>query len=448
MRESTRILRHTILLLFAATATLSLGQARPFPSSDEKAIYDRILPQIEQIKIWDMHGHPGFPDDPDVDAMAAPPGSEALRVRDDNPELVTAAKALFGYPFDDLSPEHQKWLINKKDELKKQRPGVQYFDSILDAVGIETAAANRVAIPAYLDPARFRWVFFVDNFMFPFDNRALRERNGDQQVYIPLQEKVLKRNMQQAGVSGLPTDISGYEQFMTKVLEQNKAKGAFAEKFEAAYFRSLHFLDPPRERAAAIYAKYRAGGAPTSDEYRDFQDYVFRYLVREGGRLQLEVHVHTDVGIGDYFNLSEGNVMQLENVLRDPRYDNTVFVLIHGGYPYDRQSIWLAARKNVYLDSSLTGLLLYPSEFKHVLKQWLEIFPDKVVFGSDCFPYNAALGAEESYWLAVKSAQTSVAAALAEMVASGEINEARALQFAHMYLHDTSARLNNNRGSK
>jgi hypothetical protein len=256
--------------------------------------------------------------------------------------------------------------------------------------------------------------------------------------------------MQQAGISGLPSDLAGYEHFISKVLEQNKQKGAIAEKFEAAYFRpwGLQFLDPPRERAVAIYSKYRTGGAPTLDEYRDFQDYVFRYLVREGGRLHLSVHIHTAVGIGDYFNITQGNVMQLENVLRDPRYNDVVFVLLHGGYPYERQAIWLAARNNVYLDSSLMELFLYPSEFKRVLKEWLAIFPEKIVFGSDCFPFNSALGAEESYWLAVKSARTALAAALAEMISAGEISESRALEFAHIYLHDTAAKLYDSQGQK
>lgn len=440
-----------IVCFLLISCAVAFGQASPFSGPDEKAIYDRLLPQIEQIKIWDNHGHPGWPDDSDVDAMASPPGeAEALRVRGDNPELVAASKALFGYPYTDLSEEHQKWLVAKKEELRKQLPGLQYFDKILDEVGIETAAANRVAMPDYLDPARFRWVFFVDNFMFPFDNRWLRDRNSDEQVYIPLQEKVLKRNMQQAAITGLPADLAGYEKFISKVLEQNKQKGAIAEKFEAAYFlpQGLHFLDPPRGRAAAIYSKYRAGGTPTPDEYRDFQDYIFRYLVREGGRLHLFVHIHTAVGIGDFFNLSEGNVMQLENVLRDPRYDDVTFVLLHGGYPYDRQAIWLAARRNVYLDTSLMELFLYPAQFKRTLREWLEIFPDKIVFGSDAFPFNAALGAEESYWLAVKSARTALAAALAEMVSAGEINEARALQFAHICLHDTAAQLYESRGRK
>jgi hypothetical protein len=45
--------------------------------------------------------------------------------------------------------------------------------------------------------------------------------------------------------------------------------------------------------------------------------------------------------------------------------------MIHGGYPLERQAIWLAAFKNVYMDSSLMEIDLYPSEFKNSLKQWL-----------------------------------------------------------------------------
>ena len=85
--------------------------------------------------------------------------------------------------------------------------------------------------------------------------------------------------------------------------------------------------------------------------------------------------------------------------------------------------------------------MLYPSEFKHLLKQWLETFPDKVTFGTDCFPYNEALGSEESYWLGVQSSRIALAAALAEMISEGEVTEAQALQLAHMYLHDNAAKL-------
>jgi predicted TIM-barrel fold metal-dependent hydrolase len=313
-----------------------------------------------------------------------------------------------------------------------------YFSDILDKLNIEQGVANRAMMADYLDGRRFAWVFFADSFMWPFDNASERSRNPDEQVYIPLQEKMLHRWMQQERVAKLPSSFSDYLNFVTRTLEDNQKKGAIAEKFEVAYFRPAKFNDPPREEAEAIYKKYAAGGVPTEPEYRTFQDYIFRYLVREGGRLHLPVHIHTAVGIGDYFNLSQGNIFNLENIVRDPRYSATTFVMIHGGYPYEKEAIWLAAVRNVYMDSSLMEIAMYPSEFKKSLKIWLETFPDKITFGTDCFPYNEILGAEESYWLGVQSSRTALAAALAEMVSEGEVSESQALQLAHGYLHDNA----------
>src|SRR5271165_3291483 len=335
------------LLLFALSivgavglSTFANAQARPFPGPDVQQIYQRLLPQIEKIPAFDHHAHPGFSDDPDVDAMAAPPDfSEALRTRDDNPELIAAAKALFGYPYTDLSPEHAKWLVAKKAELKKQYPGTAYFNMILDKINTESSVANRAMMADYLDPKRFPWVFFADSFMWPFNNQRETARNSDEGVYIPLQEKMLHRWMQQENVTKLPSDFDGYLKFVSRVLEDNRNKGGIAMKFEVAYFRPTTFEDPTRDQAADLYSRYATGGIPTEQEYRIFQDYIFRYLVLEGGRLHLPVHIHSAVGIGDYFNLSESNILNLENILRDPRYASTIFVMIHGGYPYDRQAI-------------------------------------------------------------------------------------------------------------
>jgi len=153
------------------------------------------------------------------------------------------------------------------------------------------------------------------------------------------------------------------------------------------------------------------------------------------------VHFHSAVGIGDYFSLRNGNPLNLENVVRDPRYSKTNFVLIHGGYPYTLDMIWMTAAKNVYTDSSLMGYYVYPSELKNILKQWISLFPDRIMFGSDAFPFNDAVGAEETFWLAARSARTAVAAALAELVSEGAFNEEKALELAHMYLHDNAAKL-------
>jgi uncharacterized protein len=439
LRRWTTHIALTFLVLASSTGA-GWAQASPYPAPDQQAIYQRLLGEINKIAIFDNHSHPGYPDDEDTDAMASPPGEPAFRLRPDNPELVNASKALFGYPYDDFSPEHQKWLIQRKTEMKKKQ-GPLYFDHILDQLNIQTAVANRVSMPTYLDRKRFLWAFFVDSLLFPFDNREYAARNGDLAVYVPLQTRKLQRELKQEGLNQLPQDLDHYLAFISQLIEHNKREGGVSMKFEIAYFRSLRFGDPPQQQAAAIYGKYRGGGAPKSEEYEVFQDFVFRYLLREAARLSLPIQFHSAVGIGDFFSLTDGNVLNLENVLRDPRYEKVTFILVHGGYPFDRQAIWLTARKNVYLDSSLTDLYLYPSQFKSVLKDWLTKFPEKVMFGSDAFPFSEALGAEESYWLSTNSSRAALAAALSELVSEKAISEQKALQIAHMYLFENAAKL-------
>ena len=123
--------------------------------------------------------------------------------------------------------------------------------------------------------------------------------------------------MQQENVTKLPVDFDDYLKFISRVLENNRGKGGIAMKFEVAYFRPTTFGDPSREKVADLYRRYVNGGIPSEKEYRTFQDFIFRYLILEGGRLHLPVHIHTAVGIGDYFNLSQSNIMNLESVLRD-----------------------------------------------------------------------------------------------------------------------------------
>jgi uncharacterized protein len=438
--------RHCLVIAAAAvvaiaSVALAGAQAQPFPGPGLTTEYEKLRREIATIKVFDNHGHPGFSDDSDVDAMSIPADSKLpLRFREDNPEFVAAARALFGYQYSDFSPQHVSSLAQKKKSLRESL-GPSYFAHILDQVGIETAVANRVTMPPYLQPSRFRWVFFVDPFLFPLNNQELASRNPDLKLNVPLEEKLLQRYLAQAGLKRLPDSFAAYLAFVSQVLEANRQAGAVGIKFEIAYFRPLLFADPSSESAGAIYSKYVRGGTVSDSEYRELQDFLFRYLLQEAGRLKLPVQIHTAVGGGDYFNLTGGNVMNLENIVRDPRFENVTFVLLHGGFPHEREAIWLAARKNVYFDSSLMGLFLYPKQFKHSLREWLELFPDKIAYGSDTFPISDTLGAEESYWLATESARNALAAALAEMVCEKEISEEKAMSLARAYLHDTAARL-------
>jgi hypothetical protein len=413
-------------LCFAASRPLA--QSRPLVAPEATVIYQRLLPQISRIRIFDHHAHPGFAEDQEVDPAPVPEGALPLRLTPGNPDWAAAGKALFG--------------VTSKARLKQLNPGSKYFNAILDKLGIETSVANRITMSADLDPARFKWVFYVDPVLFPFDTTGLAARNTDQAAFMPNQAKLQQRFRQQAGLTAAPADLAGYLTFVTRVLEDHQRRGAIAVKFEVAYFRSFVFDDPPRETVDPIYARYRQGGVPSAAEYKAFQDFVFRHVLTECGRLHLPVHIHSAAGAGDYFSLAGASVLNLETVLRDPRYLSTIFVLIHGGYPFDQQAILIAMMKNVWLDSSATGsFLMYPNQFKDVLKRWFEINPGKVTFGSDAFPIDEHLGAEELYWFGVHNARTAAAAALAEMIAAREITEAQAMAIARGYLHDNAAAL-------
>src|ERR1700722_17942706 len=226
------LLHFAVTLFVALLVTATVGaQARPLDGSGVPKIYDRRLAQIEKIPLYDNHAHPGFGDDSDVDAMAAPPGeTDFMRTRADNPEFITAAKQMLGYPYNDFSPEHMKWLADKS-KAAEAAGDTKYFDSILDKLNTETVLANRALMAPYLDPKRFHWVFFVDSFFFPFDNSERTASTPDMGVYIPLQEKMLSRYKKFEGVEGLPADLAGYEDFIRRTMTDNVEKrGAVAMK--------------------------------------------------------------------------------------------------------------------------------------------------------------------------------------------------------------------------
>ena len=98
-------------------------------------------------------------------------------------------------------------------------------------------------------------------------------------------------------------------------------------------------------------------------------------------------------------------------------------------------------KPNVYLDISQQALVIPAATLATWLREWLELFPDKVLFGTDGYPYSAYLGWEESTWLAARNARNALGIALTGMERDGEITPARASQIARMVLHDNAAAL-------
>lgn len=432
-----------VLLLCAGVVH---AQAPIEPPSD--VLFQRLLTAIRQITIIDNHAHPAFPGDAEIDALTfAPEGLSTMepflwpvRLRPTNREYIPALQVLYGYPYTDLTPEHLQELKTLK-RTQRSTSALNYFNSVLDKVGISISLANRVGMTrAPLDRNRFKWVPFLDAYLFPLDNTVYKKQNSDYALFLASEEKLLKRYFEQVETTR-PRAFEAYLRFLHESVGRLKTDGAVAVKFETAYLRSLRFADPSGRQARRIYERYRSTTEVPVDEYRDLQDYLFRYLLREVAKLGLPVHIHTGFGIGNTFRLSDAHPLQLENLLSDTQYRQTTFVLLYGGYPFTQETILLAAKPNVYVDASALSLVLYPQDLAKVLKEWLTFYPEKILFGTDAVVVDEVIGAEETYWLATETARQALALALSEMVQERRCDEAEALRLARLILHDNAAKL-------
>jgi hypothetical protein len=432
------------LILFLC---LSLFSARLSAQSD----LDRdLLSEILKIKAIDNHAHPlkyvapGEKADDEYDALpleAIPPFPLPVRLMPANPEFVRAWRDLYGYSHDDMSEAHVRELLSAKQKVLSER-GESFPNWILDQVNIETMLANRVAMGKGLASPRFRWVSFVDALLFPLNNEAAKRSSPDYKGLYPSEEKLFKRYLADLNVRSLPVTLDSYlKTVVTPTLERQKQNGAVAIKYEAAYLRKLDFDDPDESRARATYARFVRGGEPPARDYKALQDFLFFYIAREAGRLGLAVHIHCISIAGGFYRQTGSNPLLLEPVFNDPALRKTNFVVVHGAYPFTKEMGGLMSKPNVYADFSAQTFLIYPRELSGVLRNWMEAYPDKILFGTDAFSFGPEVDWGEVAWLSNSSARTALALALKGMMNDGEIGRARASELARMVLHDNAARL-------
>jgi len=432
-------LRICAAILFALCASGAMAQVDP-----------ALAKVIQETKAIDNHAHPlryvaeGQKPDDEYDALPCDTleqGPGPLRTRPENPEWIGAWRALYGYKYSDMTSEHVKELVAAKQSAIHEH-AAGYPAWVLDKAGIETMFANRVALGAGLEPPRFRWVPFVDALLLPLSNDHAKRLNRDFEWFYSHEEKLLKRYVADAHLDSLPRSLRTYlAKVVTPTLERQKQEGAVALKLEAAYLRSLNFGRGSEDEATGTYDRNVRGGDATSAEYRRLQDYLFHYLAQEAGRLGLAIHIHSAPGCGDYFLQRGANPSLLETAFNDPSLRKTNFVIIHGGMPYTKVTAALLQKPNVYADISLMALELYPRAFSEVLRDWLETYPEKVLFGTDASPGPPEVNWEETAWLAAETARQALGMALTGMLNDGEISRERAIELARMVLRENAIKL-------
>lgn len=437
-------LRLALLPLTLAVAATTVAQQRP-------EIDPTLAREIATIQAIDNHAHPMLspPDDATdrnfdalpVDNMA--PQTDPVAYRADYPPLADAWHALFGVDLHPpLSPESMKQLDAARARVKA-REGTHYSAYILDKSGIATMVANRVAMGTGVEPPRFLWVPYEDALLFPLDNSSMAAVSPDRAQFFALEDQLRARYLHDVHLTAPPATLDAYiSQVVLPTLDRQHAHGAIAAKFELAYLRSLAISNPTHGEAAAAYAQYIGfNTSPDATSYKALQDYLFHVIAVECGRLGMAVHFHTLAGAGSYFSIAGVDPLNLEPIFNDPSLRHTNFVMLHGGWPFVRAAGALLQKPNVYLDISQQAIMIPAHTLALWLREWLELYPDKVLFATDGYPYSPSLGWEESTWLAARNAREALGIALTGMERDGEITPARASQIAHMVLHDNAAAL-------
>lgn len=423
---------HRLYSLLPAALLLSGCSPTSPPAADPG-----LLAEIQQIRAIDNHAHPvrvtgpGEPPDRGFDALPVDnmePQSDPVNLRPQSPAIAAAAQALYGGP-------------GGKQRIQREQGG-NYPAWVLDQIGVDVMLANRVAMGESIQPPRFRWVPYADALLFPLDNSALAQQNSDRKSFFALEDQLRQRYLKDAGMEKPPATLSDYlASVVTPTLERHRQGGALAEKFEAAYLRSLAFDKVDQGEADRIYRRFAGKPGPAQPEYKPLQDFLFRYIAAECGRLGMAVHVHTMAGAGSYFDVAGANPLNLESVLNDPALRRTKFVMLHGGWPFTREICALLTKPTAYLDFSAQDLSLTPATLAGILREWLEFVPEKVMFATDAYPYIPEMGWEESGWIAARTGRRALAIALTGMLRDGEISRGRASELARLVLRENAKAL-------
>jgi uncharacterized protein len=222
-------------------------------------------------------------------------------------------------------------------------------------------------------------------------------------------------------------DFPSFEAQFREALRAAKRRGAVALKSIVAYRSGLAVQAGPHTEARQAFQQLKI---PAEQQGRlrltakPLLDYCVGVALDEAQRLELPVQFHTGFGDPD-IDLLTANPLLLRPILADPRYAGVPIVLLHMGYPYVRESAFLASLyPHVYVDLSLTLPLLRPV-LPHLLQELLALAPaTKLLFGSD------AHSQPEMFWLGAQYGRWALGKILADWVDDGTLEEHEALEIA------------------
>ena len=155
------------------------------------------------------------------------------------------------------------------------------------------------------------------------------------------------------------------------------------------------------------------------------------------------------LGVRPHFDIAGSNPLLMEPIFHEFR--NTRFLLLHGGWPFDREVVALLALDNVFTDFSCANIYKYARELSAQIRPALEWFPEKIMYGTDAYSDrsigmlagvpvkpNPLSGWEEKAWLMDRVGRDALGLALTGMMEDGVVTGARAEELARMAMRETA----------
>lgn len=262
--------------------------------------------------------------------------------------------------------------------LKTLEPG--YFKKVLkEKCRIETSLLNVETLAEDHDPLQERSMHCDRDLYSPVYSIS--------DCIFPNQWSAIEKLEKQSGIA-----ITSFERWLEAVgslIDKAYRLGAVALKNPLAYQRTLKY-----ERTSRSSAEEEFNSILKVKHYPDwiikpvipgknFQDYVFHFILDIANKNDLVIQIHTGIQEGNGNILSNSNPELLSNLFLE--YPNVAFDIFHISYPYQNELTVLAKNyPNVYIDMCWAHIVS-PNSSVESLVEWIDTVPlNKIsAFGGD-----------------------------------------------------------------
>lgn len=226
--------------------------------------------------------------------------------------------------------------------------------------------------------------------------------------------------------------LEAFERFLKKAIDF----GIVALKDQSAYHRCIHYGNPTRADAEAVFNRLILHPRETlgTEACRPLDDYLFNQFLRLAAKFKLPMQLHTGHMAGIRNEIAKTNPAHLTSMLE--LHADVAFDLFHGGWPFLGEYLFLGKNyPNVTLDMCWANAIdpLYCVEF---FKRAVMTVPHGKIlgFGGDTHLLEMQIGS-------ALQARDNIAIALAELVDTGWLNRADALALARAWFFDNPNRI-------